>query len=170
MVHGKLNKLVCDFSNCVRTFRTEKSLHLHAKKHLKMQEMRIDCWRYLLLKILVLFCQSKSYFLTRPIIFSRIVVLSFSKCDFMFNYSMFFLECTKRNLYNSAPEHHSKMRIAPLERAQKTIFLCLFLIFCCNLKFFYHTQSKNIEISNNYGKEKKRTLCFPVFCLTMGLS
>ena len=36
MVHGKLDKLVCNFANCVRTFRTEKSLHLHAKKHLKM--------------------------------------------------------------------------------------------------------------------------------------
>ena len=34
---------------------------------------------------------------------------------------MFFLECTKRNLYISAPEHRSQMRIAPLERAWKTI-------------------------------------------------
>ena len=41
------------------------------------------------------------------------------------NYSMFFLECTKRNLYISAPEHRSQVGIALLERARKTIF-CMF--------------------------------------------
>ena len=64
------------------------------------------------------------------------------------SYSMILLECNIRNLYNSAPEHRSMMRIAPLERAQKTVFLCLFLIFCCNMKFFYNNSSKNLEISN----------------------
>ena len=44
------------------------------------------------------------------------------------SYSMIFLECNIRNLYISAPEHHSKMRIAPLDRAQKTIFSMFFLI------------------------------------------
>ena len=85
-------------------------------------------------------------------------------------YSMIFLECNIRNLYISAPEHRSKMRIAPLDRARKTVFSMSFLIFCCNLKFFYNNSSKNLEIFNNYGKEKKRTLCFAVFCLTMSLN
>ena len=53
---------------------------------------------------------------------------------------------------------------------EKQFFSMSFLIFCCNLKFFYNNSSKNLEIFNNYGKEKKRTLCFAVFCLTMSLN
>ena len=43
-------------------------------------------------------------------------------------YSMILLECNIRNLYTSAPEHCSTMRIAPLDRALKTIFSMSFLI------------------------------------------
>ena len=33
MVHGGVEKLICFHSNCVRSFRTRKTLQLHAKKH-----------------------------------------------------------------------------------------------------------------------------------------
>ena len=56
------------------------------------------------------------------------------------SYSRFFFYCTKRNLYVSAPKRRSKMRIAPLDRAQKNLSsLMLFLIFCCKIEFFYHS-------------------------------
>ena len=63
-------------------------------------------------------------------------------------YNMIFLECNIRNLYISAPEHSSKMRIAPLDRAQKTIFSMFFLTSWCIMKYVYHKANKNINISN----------------------
>ena len=45
---------------------------------------------------------------------------------------MILLECKIKNLCISAPEHRSKMRIALLDRAQKTIFSMIFLISCCS--------------------------------------
>ena len=34
MVHGGVEKLVCHHSNCVRSFRTRRTLELHARKHM----------------------------------------------------------------------------------------------------------------------------------------
>ena len=34
MVHGKMDKLVCSFANCIRSFRTQRTLELHEKKHM----------------------------------------------------------------------------------------------------------------------------------------
>ena len=34
MVHGKLPKLVCSFAQCIRSFRTQRTLDMHYRKHL----------------------------------------------------------------------------------------------------------------------------------------
>ena len=57
-------------------------------------------------------------------------------------------ECNIRNLYISAPEHCSKMRIAPLGRIQKTIFSMSFVTSWCIMTYVYHHSSENIDISN----------------------
>ena len=33
MVHGEVDKLVCPHPTCIRSFRTERTLNLHARKH-----------------------------------------------------------------------------------------------------------------------------------------
>ena len=59
-----------------------------------------------------------------------------------------FISKIVRNLYISAPEHCSKMRIAPLDRARKTIFSIVFLTSWCIITYVYHNASKNVDISN----------------------
>ena len=84
-------------------------------------------------------------------IWTRVVAIFTShpdKSGLNVNYSMIFLECNIRNLYISAPEQRSKMRIAPLDIAWKTIFTMFFLISWYIMTYVYHDASKDVDISN----------------------
>ena len=90
----------------------------------------IHLWfSYYAMNLILLFWHYPTLFKKKELSLLSVIIITRISHDFSTSYSMFFLECTKRNLYISAPAHHSKMRIAPFERAWKTILSMFFLIF-----------------------------------------
>ena len=77
-----------------------------------------------------------------------LILVSYTQAHPVRFYSMIFLECNIRNLHISASEHHSKVQIAPLDRARKTIFSIFSLISWSNMTYLNQQASKSNDIYN----------------------